>query len=197
MSARGLMSSLRWVIAAAGAVAIVWLVAGPGVPGFGGGASGERNARGPATPPPADLCPAGMEPAKLDYTLKNVDGAPVSLSDYRGKVVLIDFWATWCGPCKVEIPGFIELQQKYGKQGLQVIGVSVDDTPDKLKPYVADMKMNYPVLQGLGHDDLLDEYGTMISIPVSVVVSRDGKICSRHMGLTEMDTFEAKIKALL
>lgn len=196
MSSRGLMSSLRWVIAAAGAGALVWLIAG-GLPGRSGSVDTPAIARGPATPPPADICPAGMEPAKLDYTLKNIDGAPVSLADYKGKVLLIDFWATWCGPCKVEIPGFIDLQEKYGKQGLQIIGVSVDDTPDKLKPYVADMKMNYPVLQGLGHDDLLDEYGTMISIPVSVVISRDGKICSRHMGLTETETFEAKIKALL
>jgi peroxiredoxin len=146
---------------------------------------------------PADACPADAPPAKLDFTLKNLDDAPVRLADYKGKVVLLDFWATWCGPCKVEIPGFIELQDQYGKDGLQILGVSVDDTVDKLKPYAAEMKMNYPILQGLGHDDLHDEYGLMLGIPVSVIISRDGKLCARHAGLTSKETFEAQIKALL
>ena len=81
-----------------------------------------------------------------EFTLKDADGKTVHLSDYKGKVVLLDFFATWCGPCKIEIPWFMEFQQKYGKDGLQVVGVSIDDTLDKLKPYVASMKMNYPIL---------------------------------------------------
>jgi cytochrome c biogenesis protein CcmG, thiol:disulfide interchange protein DsbE len=113
------------------------------------------------------------------------------------KLVLVDFWATWCGPCKVEIPHFIEFQDKYGKDGLQIVGVSVDDTADKLEPYVREMKMNYPVLQGLGHDDVQDAYGPILGIPVSVVVSREGKICATHTGLTGKDVFEREIKALL
>ena len=129
--------------------------------------------------------------------MKDVENTDVNLADYKGKVVLLDFWATWCGPCKVEIPGFIDLQEKYGRDGLQVVGVSVDDTVDKLQPYVAEMKMNYPVLQGLGHDDLMDAFGPMLGIPVSVIISRDGKICAKHTGLTAKDTFEAQIKALL
>ena len=199
MSTRGLAASARWIVAALGLGAVVWLVAGSAVPGLRRAPSAGTAAANTSAPRalPADACPADADAAKLDYTLKDVNGAPISLASYKGKVLLLDFWATWCGPCKVEIPGFIELQQKYGAQGLQIIGVSVDDTPEKLKPYVTDMKMNYPVLQGLGHDDLLDEYGTMISIPVSVIVSRDGRVCSRHMGLTEKDTFESRIKALL
>ena len=122
----------------------------------------------------------------------------MTLSDYKGKVVLLDFWATWCGPCKVEIPGFIDLQEKYGKDGFQVVGVSVDDTVDKLQPYVADMKMNYPVLQGLGHDDVLDAFGPMFGIPVSVMISRDGKICAKHIGLHRQGHVSRReIKALL
>ena len=76
--------------------------------------------------------------------MKDSNGNSVSLADYKGKVVLLNFWATWCGPCKIEIPWFIEFQNKYGKDGLQVVGVSVDDTVDKLKPYVAKAKMINP-----------------------------------------------------
>ena len=111
----------------------------------------------------------------------------MSLANYKGKVILLDFWATWCAPCKVEIPHFIEFQEKYGKYGLQLVGISVDDTADMLRPYVRDMKMNYPVLQGLNHDDVLDAYGPIVGIPVSVLISRDGKICATHTGLTGKD----------
>lgn len=197
---------LKWLIAAAGVGALVWLVAGtnrgatgthPPAPSMEAAQTSASTDVAAAHPTPADACPADAPLAKLDYTLKNMDDGPVKLSDYKGKVVLLDFWATWCGPCKVEIPGFIELQNQYGKDGLQIIGVSVDDTADKLKPYVAEMKMNYPVLQGLGHDDLHDEYGLMLGIPVSVIISREGKLCARHAGLTSKETFEAQIKALL
>ena len=142
-------------------------------------------------------CPADAKPANLNFTLKDINNQDVTLSQYAGKVVLLDFWATWCGPCKVEIPHFVEFQEKYGKAGLQIIGVSVDDTADKLIPYVRDMKMNYPVLQGLDHDDLQEAYGPIVGIPVSVVISRDGKICATHTGLTGKDVFEREIKALL
>jgi thiol-disulfide isomerase/thioredoxin len=111
--------------------------------------------------------------------------------------VLVDFWATWCGPCKVEIPWFIEFQNTYGKNGLQVVGVSVDDTLPKLKPYVAQMKMNYPVLQGLDHEDIQDAYGPLLGIPVTVLISRDAKICMKHAGLHSKDAFDNQIKALL
>lgn len=192
MSERGIGAYVRWVVAAAGVVALAWLVLVAARESRDGGED-----RAAAASASAEACPVDAPDAPLDYTLKNVDDQPVRLSDFKGKVVLLDFWATWCGPCKVEIPGFVEMQDRYGKDGLQIIGVSVDDTPDKLKPYMADMKMNYPVLQGLGHDDMLDAFGPMLGIPVSVIISREGKICHRHMGLVEKDTFERQIKDLL
>ena len=145
----------------------------------------------------ANRCPVDAKPANLDFTLKDLDGQDVSLSRFKGKVILLDFWATWCGPCKVEIPNFIDFQDKYGQAGLQVVGVSIDDTPEKLQPYVKDMKMNYLVLQGLGHDDVQNAYGPMYAIPVTVLISRDAKICATHMGLTGKEAIEQEIKALL
>jgi thiol-disulfide isomerase/thioredoxin len=146
---------------------------------------------------PVLTCPADAKPAKLDFTLKDVEGKDVSLQSLKGKVIVLDFWATWCGPCKVEIPHFIEFQQKYGQKGLQVVGISVDDPVDKLAPYVKDMGMNYMVLQGLGHDDVQDAFGPIMGIPVSVMISRDGKVCATHTGLTSKDVFEREIQALL
>ena len=146
---------------------------------------------------PVLACPADAKPANLDFTLKDVEGNDVSLQSFKGKVIVLDFWATWCGPCKVEIPHFIEFQQKYGSKGLQIVGISVDDTADKLVPYVKEMGMNYPVLQGLGHDAVQDAYGPILGIPVSVMISRDGKVCATHTGLTGKDVFEQEIQSLL
>jgi thiol-disulfide isomerase/thioredoxin len=146
---------------------------------------------------PVLTCPADAKPAKLDFTMKDVEGRDVTLQSFKGKVIVLDFWATWCGPCKVEIPHFIEFQDKYGPKGLQVVGISVDDPVDKLAPYVKDMKMNYTILQGLGHDDVQDAYGPIMGIPVSVVISREGKVCATHTGLTGKDVFEREIQALL
>jgi thiol-disulfide isomerase/thioredoxin len=146
---------------------------------------------------PILTCPTDAKPAKLDFTLKDVEGRDVTLDSFKGRVIVLDFWATWCGPCKVEIPHFIEFQDKYGPRGLQIVGISVDDTVDKLAPYVKDMKMNYTVLQGLGHDDVQDAYGPIMGIPVSVVISREGKVCATHTGLTGKEIFESEIKALL
>jgi thiol-disulfide isomerase/thioredoxin len=142
-------------------------------------------------------CPVDAKPAKMDFTMKDIDGRDVTLASFKGKVVLLDFWATWCGPCKVEIPHFIEFQNTYGQQGLQVVGISVDDPVDKLVPYAKEMGMNYPILQGLGHEDVQDAYGPILGIPVSVLISREGKVCATHTGLTGKDVFEREIRSLL
>ncbi len=180
---------LRWAMATVGALALALLTLNADLPWTFSHAD--------AFAPETSACPANAKPANLKFTLKDVNGKNVTLASLKGKVVLLDFWATWCGPCKIEIPWFIEFQNKYGASGLQVVGVSVDDTIDKLKPYVADMKMNYPILQGLGHDDVQDAYGPIWGIPVTVVISRDGKICAKHTGMSSKESFENQIKALL
>ena len=142
-------------------------------------------------------CPANAKSANLNFTLKDLNNKDVKLSAFKGKVVLLDFWATWCGPCKIEIPWFIEFQNKYGKSGLEVIGVVTEDTVEKAKPFAAQWKMNYTVLQGNGRDDLDEAFGPMFGLPVTVVISRDGKICGKHVGLAGKDAFEREIKSLL
>ena len=180
---------MRWAIAALAALALALLTLAVPLPwGFH---------HADATVASGSVCPANAKPANLNFTLKDMNGANVTLSDYKGKVILIDFWATWCGPCKIEIPWLVELQTKYGKDGLQALGVSVDDTVEKLKPYVSELKMNYPVLQGLGHDDMQEAYGPLWGIPVTVVISRDGKICTKHIGFSAKESFEKEIKSLL
>jgi len=186
--------SIRWAIAAVGALALALLTLNA-TPEWG---FHRDEASAAATGTPATYaCPAAAKPANLNFTLKDINNTEVPLASLKGKVVLLDFWATWCGPCKIEIPWFIEFQQKYGKDGLQVVGVSVDDTIDKLKPYVAQMKMNYLVLQGLDHDDLQDAFGPIFGIPVTVLISRDGRMCTKHTGLSSKDAFEHEIKSLL
>ena len=175
---------VRWTVATLGALALALLTLNTSELSFadatGGGA-----------------CPANAKPANLNFTLKDVNGKSVTLSAYKGKVILLDFWATWCEPCKLEIPWFIEFQKKYGADGLQVVGVSVDDPVEKMRPYVKDLKMNYPVLQGLHHDDIQNAYGPLWGVPVTAVISRDAKICVKHVGISSKDGFEKEIKSLL
>ena len=134
--------------------------------------------------------------APMHFTLKDMNGADVNLASFKGKVVLINFWATWCGPCRAEIPSLVELQDKY-RNDLTILGVSIDDPADKLKPYAAEFKMNYPVLVGNGHQDMQDAFGPLYGIPVSVIVGRDGRIAKKHSGIATKEQFEREIKALL
>ena len=140
-------------------------------------------------------CLPNAKPAK-DFTLPSIDGKPVTLSSFKGKVVLLNFWATWCGPCKAEIPAFVELQDEY-KSDLVVVGLSVDDPADKARAFATQYKVNYPMVLGLGHDDIQDAYGPIYGIPASFLISRDGKVCKRHLGIAPKAQFEREIKALL
>jgi thiol-disulfide isomerase/thioredoxin len=142
-------------------------------------------------------CSADAKAAKLDFTLKDLQGKDVSLSSFKGKVVLLNFWATWCGPCKAEIPSLVELQAQYGKNGFVVVGYSVDDEAPQAKAFVDEYKINYPILLGLGREDVQDAFGPMWGIPASFIISREGKVCQKHMGIAPKAVFEKEIKALL
>jgi thiol-disulfide isomerase/thioredoxin len=143
-------------------------------------------------------CMANAKPANWDFKLKDLDGKEVQLASFKdqGKVVLLNFWATWCGPCKAEIPGFVELQEKY-RDKLTIIGYSVDDTAALAKKYADEYKMNYPVLLGEGREDVQDAYGPIWGIPASFIISKDGRVCRKHMGIAPKAVFEKEIVALM
>jgi thiol-disulfide isomerase/thioredoxin len=147
--------------------------------------------------PASAACMADAKPANFNFSMKDVDGNQVSLEAYKGKVVLLNFWATWCGPCKAEIPGFVRLQDKYRDKGLVIVGYSVDDTAEKAKAYAAEYKMNYPILLGEGREDVQDAYGPIWGIPASFLISKDGKVCRKHMGIAPEAVFEKEVAALL
>jgi thiol-disulfide isomerase/thioredoxin len=141
-------------------------------------------------------CMADAKLANFDFKLKNLEGKEVELSSFKGKVVLLNFWATWCGPCKAEIPGFVELQEKY-KDKITIIGYSVDDTAELAKKYAEQLKMNYPILLGENREDVQDAYGPIWGIPASFLISKDGKVCRKHMGIAPKDVFEKELVALM
>jgi len=144
---------------------------------------------------PEDAEAAG-KPAKLDFTLKDMHGVDVHLESFKGKIILVNFWATWCGPCRAEIPSLVELQEQY-KNDLVILGLSVDDTAEKLLPYAAEFKMNYPVLVGNGREDVQEAFGPLFGIPVSVIIGRDGVIAKKHSGIATKEQIEREITPLL
>ena len=131
-----------------------------------------------------------------DFTLKDADGKVVRLSDYKGKVVLLNFWATWCGPCKIEIPWFMEFEQEHKDRGFAVLGVSMDeDGWDAVRPFLAELRVNYRTL--LGTDLVAQQYGGVDALPTTFVIDREGKIASTHVGLAPKSEYERDIQALL
>ena len=134
-------------------------------------------------------------PLAPDFSLTDITGKPLKLSDYQGKVVVLDFWATWCGPCRIEIPGFIELQKRYASQGFTMIGISMDDSPEPVVDFYRQLQMNYPV--AVGNDRLGELYGGMLGLPTTFLIGRDGRIYAKHVGAADPSVFETEVKELL
>ena len=145
---------------------------------------------------PAGLYSVGERKAAPDFVLEDASGKTAKLEEYRGKVVLLDFWATWCTGCKKEIPWFSEFQKTYGPKGFAVVGVSMDEDGWKsVKPYLATKKIDYPIV--VGTEDLAKAYGGVDSLPSTFIIDRDGKIAFSHTGLVGKDTYETEIRSLL
>ncbi len=131
-----------------------------------------------------------------DFTLSDIYGEKRSLSDFKGKVIILDFWATWCPPCRAEIPHFIELYKEYRDQGLEIIGVALDWNAQRVvAPFVQERGINYTVL--LGKKDVTDLYGGIMSIPTTFIIDRNGGIRKRYIGYKDKEIFEKEIKKLL
>ena len=138
-------------------------------------------------------------------TFKDLEGKDVTLAQYKGTVVLVDFWATWCDPCYVEIPWLIEMQQKYAAKGFTVLGVAMDEEgKSAVAPFLAKERfsvngqkfpMNYPIV--LGNDDIADKFGGLLGYPTGFLVTRDGKIVKKFQGLTSFDEIAKSIESQL
>src|SRR5215470_16867328 len=132
-----------------------------------------------------------------DFELKTLDGKTVKLSDFRGKGVLLNFWATWCGPCKIEMPWFVELQKEYGPQGLEIVGIAMDDegSNETIAKFIKQMGVNYTIL--VGKDSVGESYGGVGVLPTTFFIDRDGKLTAREFGLVSRSVFVDHIKEAL
>lgn len=138
---------------------------------------------------------AGVGNVAPQFSLNDLAGQKVDLAGLRGKVVLLDFWATWCAPCREEIPHFVEMQEKYRGQGLEIVGVSVDDSVEPARKFYQEYKMNYPVV--MGDEKLAASYGGVLGLPIAFLIDREGKIVKKHIGQTDAAVFEREVQELL
>ena len=144
---------------------------------------------------PASVTATTVRKAAPDFILTDSKGGAIKLSDFKGKVVLLDFWATWCGGCKIEIPWYVEFQGKYKDRGLATIGVSMDEDGWKaVKPFLEKTNINYPVV--IGNDKLGTLYG-LEAMPMTLLIDREGKIAVSHVGVVDKASFEKDIQTLL
>ncbi len=139
----------------------------------------------------------GSRPPAPDFNLKGLDGKPIQLSSMKGKVVLLDFWATWCPPCKAEIPHFKELYSQYHGKGLEVIGAALDQGGEKdVAPFAKQNQINYP-LAAAGTQELAQRYGGIRGIPTTFLIDKQGRIAQKYLGYQDKAVFEKEIQALL
>lgn len=173
----------KWMIAAASALALgvltlpAWLTT--------------PDAHSPA----ADGACKAEAPANLGLTLKDMHDADFKLETLKGKVVLVNFWASWCAPCLKEIPDFIKVRDAYHEKGFEIVGISTDDTPEQLRDFAAKYKTNYPLLQVTAEAE--ESFGPVFGLPTSILVARDGSVCKRHFGPMSKEQLEQELKSLL
>jgi peroxiredoxin len=151
-----------------------------------------RRGSGPAKP---SSPPAAVHSVAPDFSLRDLNNQTLELANYRGKVVLLDFWATWCTPCRGEIPHFVEFQNNYREQGLQVIGISMDDDAKPVREFYQEFKMNYPV--ALGNEKVAEAYGGVLGLPITFLIGRDGQVAAKYVGEVEMPVLQQEIETLL
>ena len=189
----------RWILAAVAALGVA-LFAVPFIEGPDehtvehATAAAGTTAVGPRLP---NSCPASRGRANLDFTLSDLEGRSVQLADYKGKVILLNFWATWCGPCKVEIPEFVQAYTEHRDRGFVILGVLTDDQApqEELRAFVEEHRMNYPVLRE--DEAFRDAFGPLFGLPTSFIIDRHGSICSKHLGAVSKDTLEQELQGLL
>ncbi len=159
-----------------------------------GGGGGSKTTSGSPTPAASGHAEIGTQaPA---FELSDLSGVKVASSTFAGKVVILDFWATWCPPCREEVPHFVELQRKYASQGLVIVGLSLDaGGAGDVAPFAKEHNINYPML--IGADDVAKAYGGINSIPTAFVIDRQGKVVQRFVGFTSPEVFEQTIAPLL
>ena len=179
----------RWILAAVAALGLGLAVI-PFIP-RGTSTPGSSTRATPAS------CEAKAKPASYAFKIKDVNGDTVDLADYKGKVVMMNFFATWCGPCKFETPMFVQLQEEYRAQGVAFLGVQVQDDPALLEAFKNEYKVNYPLLVANDRDDVEEAFGPFWGLPVTLMITRDGTICKRHMGLASRPQMEKEIRSLL
>jgi thiol-disulfide isomerase/thioredoxin len=174
--------SKKWTLAAVAALALGIFT----LPMFLTGGSPVQSAAG--------SCKA-EGPANFDFTLKDMNGADYKLSSLKGKVVLVNFWASWCAPCVKEIPEFIKVREEYHDRGFEIVGISTDDTPEQMRDFAARFKTNYPLVQVTG--EVEEAFGPVFGLPTSILVARDGSVCRRHFGPMTKEQLEREVKSLL
>ena len=151
------------------------------------------NASGAAASVAMALPKMGRAPS---WKLQDIDGKTVTSEDFKGKVVVVDFWATWCGPCREEIPGYVAMMKKYGKDGLVIVGISVDQGgPEVVKPFSQRYGMNYPLV--MADEAVIAAFGGIEAYPTTFLIDRDGQVRDRKIGMEESAEYEKKVLAVL